>query len=190
MHFVDAALANSNEVDGVKKSYLIEEVIDGKFIKYINNDSPELLPMENLDQERRAKFFAFAQHVQYFKTESVFISDLQDGDTLLTDPQITTNPSITKGQIFVSGNLPSAFTNFKRLHTCNYFCKWYKLHSLLLPFSNSKSHIMVTFDWRLNDYGFGQPQWPWIHFLCLVSLFMIIIDCLYHSLTLLVHPPS
>ncbi|KAJ8693377.1 hypothetical protein PTI98_008376 [Pleurotus ostreatus] len=140
MHFVDAALANSNEVDGVKKSYLIEEVIDGKFIKYINNDSPELLPMENLDQERRAKFFAFAQHVQYFKTESVFISDLQDGDTLLTDPQITTNPSITKGQIFVSGNLPSAFTNFKRLHTCNYFCKWYKLHSLLLPFSNSKSH--------------------------------------------------
>ncbi|KAJ8692171.1 hypothetical protein PTI98_009508 [Pleurotus ostreatus] len=92
MRFVHAALANSNEVDGVKKSYLIEEVINGKFIKYINNDSPELLPMENQDQERRAKFLAFAQHVQYFKTESVFISDLQGGDTLLTDPQITTDP--------------------------------------------------------------------------------------------------
>uniref|UniRef100_A0ACB7IVE8 Uncharacterized protein n=1 Tax=Pleurotus cornucopiae TaxID=5321 RepID=A0ACB7IVE8_PLECO len=92
MRFVHAALANSKEVDGIKKSYLIEEVIDGKFVKYINNDSPELLPMENGDQERRAKFLAFAQHVQYFKTESVFISDLQGGDTLLTDPQITTDP--------------------------------------------------------------------------------------------------
>ncbi|KAJ8691250.1 hypothetical protein PTI98_010843 [Pleurotus ostreatus] len=68
MCFVHAALANSNEVDGVKKSYPIEEVINGKFIKYINNDSPELLPMENLDQERQAKFLAFAQYVQYFKT--------------------------------------------------------------------------------------------------------------------------
>lgn len=81
MRFVCAALANSKEVDGVKKSYLIEEVIDGKFVKYINNDSPELLPMENPDQERRAKFLAFAQHVQYFKTESVFISDLQGKHT-------------------------------------------------------------------------------------------------------------
>jgi hypothetical protein len=104
-----------------QNAYLLEEFIDheapGWFVKYLNNNSAK--PCKFKDEERsiRAEFLSFSQHVQFIETGSqAFVSDLQGrspslrffsvvrvitsqltfytlgGRTLLTDPQIITNP--------------------------------------------------------------------------------------------------
>jgi len=83
--FVNVAIAieQSLSISAVKKTtFLLEEVIDkdteGPFRKYLNNVSPEPLVMEMKEDEKRAKFLAFSQHVQYWKTKKqVFVSDYQ-----------------------------------------------------------------------------------------------------------------
>jgi alpha-kinase family protein len=84
--FVKAAIAieqSSSTVTSVKKtSFLLEEDIDsateGKFRKFLNNVSPEPLVMKTKEDEQRANFLAFSQHVQYWKTKKqVFVSDYQ-----------------------------------------------------------------------------------------------------------------
>jgi len=110
--FVKAAIAieQSSSASVKKTSFLLEEVVDanveGPFRKYINNVSPEPLLMETKADEERAKFLAFSQHVQYWKTKKqAFVSDYQGmqffsfaqtlvklltgGNTLLSDPQIS-----------------------------------------------------------------------------------------------------
>ena len=83
--FVPAAIVieqSSSTPAGKKMTFLLEEVIDAKaegpFRKYINNVSPEPLLMETREDENRAKFLAFSQHVQYWKTKKqAFVSDYQ-----------------------------------------------------------------------------------------------------------------
>ncbi|KAM6488841.1 hypothetical protein JOM56_015699 [Amanita muscaria] len=85
LRFVKAAIAieqSQSQTAGKKTTFLLEEVIDvnteGPFRKYLNNVSPEPLVMETKDDEVRAKFLAFSQHVQYWKTKKqVFVSDYQ-----------------------------------------------------------------------------------------------------------------
>ncbi|GLB40066.1 putative alpha-kinase family protein [Lyophyllum shimeji] len=101
--------------DAKKTAFLLEEVIDtsteGPFRKYLNNTSPVPLAMETKADEERAKFLAFTQHVQYWKTKKqAFVSDYQGGRSLLTDPQISS--SGTLGPIFADGNIPTAHRNF------------------------------------------------------------------------------
>jgi hypothetical protein len=65
-----------------KTSFLLEKVIDinmeGTFRKYLNNVSPNPLTMDTKEDEERAKFLAFSQHIQYWKTKQhTFISDYQ-----------------------------------------------------------------------------------------------------------------
>jgi hypothetical protein len=85
-HFVKAAIAieqsSSTSVTVKKTTFLLEEVIDpnteGPFRKFLNNVSPEPLVMKTKDDEKRAKFLAFTQHVQYWRTKKqVFVSDYQ-----------------------------------------------------------------------------------------------------------------
>jgi hypothetical protein len=103
-----------------QNAYLLEEFIDseepGWFVKYLNNNSAK--PHKFKDEERsiRAEFLSFSQHVQFIETGGqAYLSDLQGrypgpslrfsdikfnlpsiillgGPTLLTDPQIITNP--------------------------------------------------------------------------------------------------
>ena len=94
MRFVKNAL-----LIGDAKAYMVEEVIDeetdGIFVKYIGNGS--VIPLDFLTGPAayRAKFLAFAQHVQYLKTKGLaFIGDFQGGPSLLTDPQIITAPYV------------------------------------------------------------------------------------------------
>lgn len=82
--FVKAAIAiEQSSSSNVKKTYfLLEEVIDsnveGPFRKFLNNVSPEPLVMKTKEDEERARFLAFSQHVQYWKTKKqVFVSDYQ-----------------------------------------------------------------------------------------------------------------
>lgn len=61
--------------------FLLEEVIgegQGHFRKYVNNVSAVPVPFGNGDDEERALFLAFAQHVQYFKMKKLaFVSNYQ-----------------------------------------------------------------------------------------------------------------
>lgn len=84
LRFVKAAIAieQSSSASVKKATFLLEEVIDanmeGPFRKYLNNVSPEPLAMETKEDEERANFLAFSQHVQYWKTKKqVFVSDYQ-----------------------------------------------------------------------------------------------------------------
>jgi len=87
--FVKLALAMEGSPDGTKKQngavFLVEEVIaeerEGPFRKYLNNVSPVPLTMTCKEDETRAKFLAFSQHVQYWKTKKqVFVSDYQGNE--------------------------------------------------------------------------------------------------------------
>lgn len=84
--FVELALAMEDSPDGTKKQngavFLVEEVIaeekEGPFRKYLNNISPVPLATSCKQDESRARFLAFSQHVQYWKTKKqVFVSDYQ-----------------------------------------------------------------------------------------------------------------
>ena len=85
--FVQAALAVEQNPSGETRrkapaAFLLEEVIDAKtegpFRKYLNNVSPVPLTMESKEDEKRALFLAFSQHVQYWRTKKqVFVSDYQ-----------------------------------------------------------------------------------------------------------------
>ncbi|KAG1788581.1 uncharacterized protein HD556DRAFT_1221953, partial [Suillus plorans] len=95
IRFVHIALATIEDA-GVTKTYLIEEFIDesmqGKFTKYISNDSPSPLPHLDAKSSEIAQYLSFAQHVQYIKTKKLaYVADFQ-GSNLLTDPQIMTSP--------------------------------------------------------------------------------------------------
>jgi hypothetical protein len=65
-------------------AYLLEERIEGKFIKYINNNSA--VPAHHLwgFEEKIGLFLCFAQHVQYHLTsEVVYLSDFQGNATFI-----------------------------------------------------------------------------------------------------------
>ena len=63
-------------------AYMVEEVIaeetDGMFVKYIGNGSVKPFDFLNGPAAYRAKFLAFAQHVQHLKTMGLaFIGEFQ-----------------------------------------------------------------------------------------------------------------
>ncbi|THH10131.1 hypothetical protein EW146_g8471 [Bondarzewia mesenterica] len=79
--------------------------------------------------------FGLCAHLQFWKTGGqVFIADFQGGNTLLSDPQIITNPKVGEN-IFADGNYKLLYKNFPTEHECNIFCVYYRLPHLrtLLP---------------------------------------------------------
>ena len=80
MRFVNAALAI--EQNGEGQVYLLEEVVEeaseGKFRKFMNNNSAMPPLFKDQGDKHRAEFLAFTQHVQYWKTKkNAFVSDYQ-----------------------------------------------------------------------------------------------------------------
>jgi hypothetical protein len=80
MRFVDAALAVEQNGDG--QVYLLEEVVEeaneGKFRKFVNNDSAVPPRFKDEGDKHRSEFLTFTQHVQYWKTKkTAFVSDYQ-----------------------------------------------------------------------------------------------------------------
>ena len=85
MQFVDMVLAFDVDASNTSRGcvYLVEPRIDseqeGKFVKYINNNSPDPLIKEyDSDFNDRAIFLSFVQHAQYALTGGmVYTSDFQ-----------------------------------------------------------------------------------------------------------------
>ncbi|KAG1799650.1 uncharacterized protein BJ212DRAFT_1401646 [Suillus subaureus] len=96
LRLVYAAVAIPEDVsDRAGAAYLLEERIEGKFIKYINNNSAA--PAHHLrgKEEKIGLFLCFAQHVQYQLTnEVVYLSNFQGSGDLLTDCQVMTGPFV------------------------------------------------------------------------------------------------
>ncbi|KAG1731412.1 hypothetical protein EDB19DRAFT_1601543, partial [Suillus lakei] len=122
-----AAVAIPEDVlDRAGAAYLLEERIEGKFIKYINNNSAA--PAHHLrgEEEKIGLFLCFAQHVQYQLTnEVVYLSDFQGSGDLLTDCEVMTGPDYMSN--FGEGNCTEAFRTFKTTHKCNVFCRAFGL---------------------------------------------------------------
>ncbi|KAJ7037547.1 hypothetical protein C8F04DRAFT_1092834 [Mycena alexandri] len=137
MRFVEACLASQQEVAGAQQDlFLIEERIhpdvEGKFRKYINNGAAIPTAFRNAEDQERAQFLAFTQHVQYWKTtKTVFVGDYQGGNTLLTDPQIMSSPEFMAAghHLFADGNVATGFESFEIDHVCNKFCQFFQLRT-------------------------------------------------------------
>ena len=80
IRFVKSALA---VIDTTHETYMVEEVIDevvdGAFVKYIGNGSVKPLDfLSGTAAAYLAQFLSFSQHVQYVKTKGLaFIGDFQ-----------------------------------------------------------------------------------------------------------------
>ncbi|KAG2151648.1 uncharacterized protein EDB93DRAFT_1083164 [Suillus bovinus] len=128
IHFVHVALASIDDA-GITRTYLVEEFIDesveGKFTKYISNNSPS--PLSNLDAKssRIARYLSFAQHVQYIKMRKLaYVADFHGLHSILY-VLLTIFTSDLSGCLFTEGNLMHVFTSFEDKHVCNEFCKFF-----------------------------------------------------------------
>jgi hypothetical protein len=91
MRFVKNALAIANTTHD---TYMIEEVVDdavdGTFMKYIGNGSVKPFDFLSGAAAHRAEFLAFSQHMQYIKTKGLaFIGDFQGKSTNKLDTSTT-----------------------------------------------------------------------------------------------------
>ncbi|KZT10116.1 uncharacterized protein LAESUDRAFT_645705, partial [Laetiporus sulphureus 93-53] len=78
----DASDINDQNPSRRRQVFLLEQYIDstaeGRWRKYINNDTPTPLAMIDEDDQHRADFLAFCQHIQFLKTKRLlFVSDFQ-----------------------------------------------------------------------------------------------------------------
>ncbi|KAJ2923679.1 hypothetical protein H1R20_g13414, partial [Candolleomyces eurysporus] len=122
------ALRNRGSVSpSILLGYLLEEKIEGHFVKYIHNGDPSPLLMPTNPEYPVAEFLCFTQHVQYVETGKLaFVSDYQGAGDLLTDPQILTHCDLTVST-FGEGNVAEGFLAFEKKHICNDHCRWYGL---------------------------------------------------------------
>lgn len=102
MSFAKSALAVAE--NGGHDTYMIEEVIDevadGKFIKYIGNGSAVPSDFEDVSLADRAAFLSFCQHIQYIKTqEMAFIGDFQGNVMCIHCMASSTNYIITAAKV-------------------------------------------------------------------------------------------
>ncbi|KAG8779463.1 hypothetical protein FRC12_024224 [Ceratobasidium sp. 428] len=139
IRFVQAGIAKFvDKKTTSSRGYLVEERIPEAqgFTRFIGNGSA--IPAEFPAGSRRAllaEYCSFCQHVQWIVTNGkAYCADWQGGvadseeeESLLTDPQLMTNPTLGK-LLFADGNVPAAFYRFTSEHSClgNRFCEFYK----------------------------------------------------------------
>ncbi|KAJ7589178.1 alpha-kinase family-domain-containing protein [Mycena floridula] len=135
LSFVQSGVAVAIEGTKLKMTYLVEEEIQGNFIKYLVNSSAKpLMDPSELGYDI-ACFLCFCQHVQYIKTGGLaYISDYQGAGDLLTDPQIMTSRQLAQSNemLFGDGNVVEAFEQFPHQHVCKDWCQWFGLKPLVL----------------------------------------------------------
>ncbi|KAG1811976.1 hypothetical protein EV424DRAFT_1341156 [Suillus variegatus] len=136
-------------------TYLLEERIEGKFIKYINNNSA--VPTYHLRgfEEKIGLFLCFAQHVQHRLTnEVVYLSDFQGSGNLLTDCQVMTGPEYSAK--FGEGNCTEAFHAFKSTHKCNFYCRAFAYKCQTYAASSAQPGFIQR--GNRNETGYSAPS--------------------------------
>ena len=107
----------------------IEEFIDGKFRKYLNNTG--LLCGDKADPLcQKAECLAHFSHEQ--SKGKILLVDIQGGRIELYDPEIASSELFDDNEmLFCAGNLSEmAISNFKAAHQCNQYCKILGLNNL------------------------------------------------------------
>ncbi|CAK5278831.1 unnamed protein product [Mycena citricolor] len=111
---------NVVRASSLRRSVIIEELIPSCFVKFVHNRAavPHLDP--DHPSYHIALYLCFTQHVQYvYSGRSMFLSDYQGSESLLTDPQIMTTPEIAKQRgtpMFGGGNISELFNVFCNQH--------------------------------------------------------------------------
>ncbi|CAK5277003.1 unnamed protein product [Mycena citricolor] len=125
---------NVVRASSLRRSFIIEELIPSRFVKFVHNRAavPHLDP--DHPSYHIALYLCFTQHVQYVYTgRSMFLSDYQGSESLLTDPQIMTTPEIAKQRgtpMFGGGNVSELFNVFCNQHVCSDYCRFFGLKPL------------------------------------------------------------
>ena len=111
------------------ESVTIEEFIDGKFRKYLNNTG--LLCGDKAEPLcQKAKRLAHFSHEK--SKGKILLVDIQGGGFELYDPEIASSELFDDNEmLFCAGNLSEmAISNFKAAHQCNQYCKILGLNNL------------------------------------------------------------
>ncbi|XP_066930542.1 myosin heavy chain kinase A-like [Clytia hemisphaerica] len=113
------------KANGEKDCVMVEEFVDGEFVKFINNDGKILHgDASNLERELKAQCLAHYSHVK--SNEKFMLVDIQGSGYKLYDPEIATSSNaIQQSRLnFNLGNLSKAAIDmFMEGHVCNRFCK-------------------------------------------------------------------
>ncbi len=107
------------EVDG--DFVTVEELVDGKFVKYINNDG-SICKNDDTPSDKAQSLV----HFSYEKSnKEVMLVDTQGSGYTLYDPEIASG-ALKDGSneiMFTTGNLSQfAIKTFIGQHKCNFFC--------------------------------------------------------------------
>ena len=108
----------------------IEEMVDGTFVKYINNNGE--VCGEDVDLTEKAECLA---HFSYERSQKeVMVLDIQGCGCILFDPEIASQQVMSENDssyLFCTGNLSIvAINSFIRKHACNLYCKLFNLPDL------------------------------------------------------------
>ena len=110
----------------------LEEYLEGKFIKYVNNTGEVLT---SCDDDIGMKCEAFVHYTYHTTKEQIMVVDIQGVGCELCDPQIATQAlkDDEDGAIFFcTGNLSViAIERFIRDHICNKYCDMLKLPDMV-----------------------------------------------------------
>ena len=104
----------------------VEEFVEGKFIKYINNDGKvNLNPADKNEEEIFAKAECFAHFTYVMSDKKLMLLDIQGSGFTLYDPEIATETLCDdSGELyFCAGNTSSfGIKKFFEEHICNKYC--------------------------------------------------------------------
>ena len=108
----------------------VEELVDGIFVKYINNDGD--ICGEDVELTEKAECLA---HFSYERSQSeVMVLDIQGCGCSLFDPEIASKQVMSEDNssyLFCTGNLSvTAINHFIGKHKCNFYCRLFDLSEL------------------------------------------------------------
>ena len=108
----------------------VEELVDGIFVKYINNDGD--ICGDDVELTKKAECLA---HFSYERSQNeVMVLDIQGCGCSLFDPEIASKQVMSEDDssyLFCTGNLSiTAINNFIAKHKCNFYCRLFELSEL------------------------------------------------------------
>ena len=110
---------------------MVEEMVEGEFTKYINNDGSIIFSEDNAEMVAKAECLS---HFTFEKSkQELILVDIQGAGFNLYDPEISSINVIfdNEGFCFSIGNCSKvALEKFKDLHECNNFCNMLHLSDL------------------------------------------------------------